>query len=167
MVDREGDTGPVQRHSIEELVHVLDGVDGHADASDLPFGQLVVRVVAGQGGVVEVRAQAGLAVGEKEAEPFVGGAGRPETGDLPARPRPGSIHRGVGAPGERVGPRKAHARRVVLFLDVGGGVEALYLDAGEGAELLASLRGPGHGVSPLAVLPLTSELDNPVDRVPA
>ena len=34
-------------------------------------------------------------------------------------------------------------------------------------KLLAGLRAPGYGASQLAVLPLTSELDNPVDSVPA
>ena len=89
----------VQGDAIVELVDVLYGVDGDAEAADLALGELEVGVVPGERGVVEVGAEAGLAVRKEEAVPLVGGAGGAEAGDLPTGPGPPAVHGGVGAAG--------------------------------------------------------------------
>ena len=101
----------------EELLHVLERVDGDALAPDLAERLRVVGVVAHQGRHVEGRREPGLAVLEQVAEARVRLLGRAEAGELPHRPEPPAVHRGVDAARVREGARVAEVA-VVVDLDV-------------------------------------------------
>ena len=72
MVDGQGHTDLVERDTVEQILNVIDGVDGHAQPANLSLGQFVVRIVAGQRRVVEVGAYAGLPVLQQKTVPLVG-----------------------------------------------------------------------------------------------
>ena len=91
-----------QRDAVEELRHVLDGVDGHPDPARLAGGQRVVRVVPDLRGEIEGDAQPAHALVQQIPVAPVGFGGRAESGILPHRPETSSIHRLVDASGERV-----------------------------------------------------------------
>jgi len=61
--------------ALEELVHIVDGVDRDADLADLGQGEGVVGGVAGLGGQVEGDGEAGLPGGEVLPVEGVGGGG--------------------------------------------------------------------------------------------
>ena len=78
----------VERDAVEQRRHVVDRVDGDADATDLARGQRVVRVVADLGRQVEGDAEAAHALGQQVAVALVGFRRGPEPGVLPHRPEP-------------------------------------------------------------------------------
>ena len=86
-----------ERDACEEIGHVLDRVDRHADPSDLAFREGVVRVVADLCRQVERHAQAAHALREQVPVPSVGLPGRPEPGVLTHRPEPSAIGCGMDA----------------------------------------------------------------------
>ncbi len=122
-VHRHRHADPVERDAVEEDLHVLDGVDGHAGLAHVARDARVVAVVAPVRGQVERHADALAAGGERRAVERVGVFGGREAGVLADRPRPDGVHRGLRAAekgleaGQRVGVRKAAG--------VGGGVERL------------------------------------------
>ena len=107
----------------------------HAEAPHLALGQFVVRVVPGQRGMVKIRAQPGLPMGQQKPIPLVGSPRRPKPGNLPARPQPAAVHRGVGAPGkgELAGVAQVGVRVKPAVGQLLRGVERGDGDAGEGA----------------------------------
>ena len=117
----------VQRDAVEQLAHVVDGVDGHPGHADVAGHPRVVGVVAAVGGQVERDRQALLPGREVAPVERVGLVGRGEPGVLADRPRLGDVHRRVGAAQVR-----RDARVGVEEVDVGQvgrGVERLHGDA--------------------------------------
>jgi len=103
---RQGDLG-------EELFHVAQVIDRHADLADLALGQGVVRIVAGLGRQIEGHRQAGLAARQVLAVERVRGLG----GGVPRigadQPGPIAFTRGTRLTLTR-GNAFALARRFVL-----------------------------------------------------
>ena len=87
-VDRHRGGDAAQRDPVEELLHVVEAVDGDALAADLAEAARVVGVVAHQGRHVEGGREAGLAVVEQVVEALVGLLDRAEAGELAHRPEP-------------------------------------------------------------------------------
>ena len=101
-VDRHRGGDAAERDPVEELLHVVEAVDGDALAADLAEAAGVVGVVAHQGRHVEGGREPGLAVVEQVVEALVGLLDRAEAGELAHRPEPAPVHRRVGPAGERV-----------------------------------------------------------------
>jgi hypothetical protein len=59
-VDGHRGVGAGERDAVEQLPHVTDVADGHADLADLGTGKLVIGVVPGLGGKVEGDGEPGL-----------------------------------------------------------------------------------------------------------
>ena len=117
----------VERDAVEQDLHVLDGVDGHAGLADVADDPRVVAVVAAVGGEVEGDREAHLPGGEVGPVEGVRLLGGGEAGVLADRPRAVRVHRGPDAPDEGVEPgERADALEP---LEVGGGVERLHRDA--------------------------------------
>ena len=145
-----GDDGAVHRHrhrhlverdAVEEDLHVLDRVDGHAGLADVADHPGVVAVVAAVGGEVEGDRQAHLAGGEVAAVEGVGLLGGGEAGVLADRPRPVGVHRRPDAADERLEAGQGVGE--LDALDVGLGVQRLDVDA------LGRVPGEGVGVGAL------------------
>ena len=94
-VHRHADAHLVERDALEETLHVLNAVDGHARLAHVTLHAFVVAVVAAVGGQVKRHAQAFLACREVPAVKRVALLGRGETRVLPQRPRPNRVHRRV------------------------------------------------------------------------
>ena len=94
----------VERDLVEEDLHVLDRVDGHAGLADVAHHALVVGVVAAMRRQVEGDRQPLLARGEVAPVEGVGLLGGGEAGVLPDRPRPQRVHRRVRPAQERRQP---------------------------------------------------------------
>ncbi len=80
--------------------HVLDRVDGDADAADLAEAERVVGVAADLGRQVEGH-ESPVSLVEQVAVALVGFLGRGEAGVLAHRPEPVAVHPLVDAAGER------------------------------------------------------------------
>ena len=119
----------VQGDVLEQFVHVPDGIDSDSQTTNLAFRQLVVGIIAGERGMVEIGADPGLAVLQQEPVPLVGGLGGAEPGDLPPGPEAAAIHIWVGAPGEGILPRTAHVPVEVERRGVGWSVDRFYIQA--------------------------------------
>ncbi len=117
----------VERDAVEELAHVVDGVDGHARHANVAGHPGVVGVVAPVGGQVEGHRQALLAGREVAPVEGVGVLRRGEAGVLADGPGLVDVHGRVRAPqeggGARIGAQEVEA------VEVGGGVEGLDRDA--------------------------------------
>ena len=74
-VDRHRRVHLAGRDPVEQLAHVAEVDDRHADLADLALGQHVVGVVAGLGGQVEGDREAGLAPGQVGPVQLVRGPG--------------------------------------------------------------------------------------------
>ena len=98
-VDRHRGGDLAERDAVEELLHVVEGVDRDPLAPDLAEAAGVVGVVAHQGRHVEGGREPGLAVVEQVVEALVGLLGGAEAGELAHRPEPAPVHRGVGRRG--------------------------------------------------------------------
>ena len=142
MVDGEGHAGLFQGDAVEELAHVGGGVDGDAQAAHLTLGQFMVGVVSRESGVVEVGAEAGLAVGQQESVALVGGPSGAEAGDLPPRPKPAAVHGRIGAAGEG---------ELAGVAEVGGGVKSAGGELLRGVERVDGEAGEGVGVGVIIV----------------
>ena len=99
----------VERDAVEQRRHVLDRVDGDADAADFAGGQRVVGVVAHLRRQIEGDAQAADALVEQIPVARVGFRGGAEAGVLPHRPQPAAVHRRLDAARERKLAREAEA----------------------------------------------------------
>jgi hypothetical protein len=76
----------IERDLVEQLIHVLDVRDRHADLADLAARQRAVGVVAGLRRQVEGHRQPGLAFGEIGSIEGVGRLGRAVTAIGPHQP---------------------------------------------------------------------------------
>jgi len=95
-VHRHGDGHLVQGNAVEEDLHVLDGVDGHAGLADVAGHPRVIGVVAAVRGQVEGDGQALIAGGEGFSVKRVRFLGRGEPGVLADRPGLVGVHGGHG-----------------------------------------------------------------------
>ena len=77
--------------------HVLDRVDGDADAADLAAGERVIGVVAHLRRQIERHAQSAHTLLQQVAIPPVRLGGRAKPGVLPHRPQPPAVHGGLDA----------------------------------------------------------------------
>ncbi len=109
-------------------MHVIHGIDRHADAADFAVRARAVGVDAHLRGQIERDRQSCLSVVQQQAKPPVGLLGRAEPGVLAHGPQPAAVHRGLDAPRER---KRARIRQVVRV--VGGAVlrtvDSLYGDS--------------------------------------
>ena len=100
-----------ERDLVEENLHVLDRIDGHAGLADVARHALVVRIVAAMRGQVEGHREALLPrrqiAAVERVRLFRGG----EAGVLADGPRLHGVHGGVGPAQER-----RNARRIVQVL---------------------------------------------------
>ena len=127
----------VERDAVEELPHVVDGVDRHPGHADVPGDPRVVGVVAAVGGEVERDRQALLPGGEVAAVERVRLLGGGEPGVLADRPRLGRVHRRV---------RPAQVRR-----DARIGGEAVLAGGGDLLQVVGGVERPDR--DPLGGLP--------------
>ena len=97
-VHRHGNGHLVQGDSVEEDLHVLDRVDGHAGLADVTGHPGMVGVVAAVRGEVEGNREARLAGGEVSSVKRVRLRGRGEPGVLADRPGLVGVHGSDGAP---------------------------------------------------------------------
>ena len=101
-VDRHRGGHAVERDAVEQLLHVVEAVDGHADAADLALRERVVGVVAHLRRQVERDAEAGHALRQQVAVAAVRLRRGPEPGVLPHRPQAAAVHGGLDPAGEGV-----------------------------------------------------------------
>ena len=101
-VDGHGGRDALERDPVEEDLHVLEAVDGHAHAADLAHGLGIVGVVADLGREVEGDGEAGRAALEQVAVAPVGLGRGAEPRVLAHRPELAAVAAGVEAAGERV-----------------------------------------------------------------
>ena len=92
---------PAERDPGEQLVHVRQGIDGHADPADLALGQGMVGVVAHLGREVEGDAQAADSLAQEVVVAPVGLGRGAKTGVLAHGPEPSPVHRRLDATGKR------------------------------------------------------------------
>ena len=109
-VDRHRGRHAVERNPVEQLRHVLDRVDRHADASDFAGGERMVGVVAHLRRQIECDAQPADALREQIPISRVRLGGGAEPGVLPHRPQPPAIHRRLDAAGVRETRRESRDR---------------------------------------------------------
>ena len=114
--------------AVEEDLHVLDRVDGHAGLADVAHDPGVVGVVAAVGGEVEGHRHALLAGGQVAPVEGVALLGGGEAGVLADRPRPAGVHRGPRRRA-RTGRSPGSAAEVLDAVEVVLGVERLDGDA--------------------------------------
>ena len=98
-VDRHRRRDAIERDAVEERGHVLDRVDGDADAADFAGGERVIRVVAHLRGQIEGDAQPAHALRQQVAVPRIRFGGGAEARVLPHRPEAAAVHRGLEAAG--------------------------------------------------------------------
>ncbi len=133
-VDRHRGRHPVERDAVEQVDHVVEGVDRHPLDAHLAEAAGVVGVEAHQGGHVERRREAGLAVVEQVVEALVGLLGGAEAGELAHRPKPAPVHRRIDAARVRVLAREAEVALRVPVGEVVPGVEGPHLVSRDGLE---------------------------------
>ena len=95
-VHGHGDGHLVERDAVEEDLHVLDGVDGHASLADVADNARMVGVIASMGSEVERDGEARLARLEVATVEGVGFFGGGEAGVLADGPGTAGVHRGRG-----------------------------------------------------------------------
>ena len=117
----------VERHAVEEDLHVLDGVDRDPRLADVADDTRMIRVVAAVGGEVEGDREPHLPGGEVGAIEGVRLLRGREARVLPDRPRLPGVHRRARATDER--ERAGGGVGEVEIGDVGRGVERLHVDA--------------------------------------
>jgi len=133
-VDGHGGGDLVKGDTIEQDLHVLDGVDGHPDLADFTHGKRVVTVVTGLRGQMEGDAQAGLALIQQVAVAFVGLLGGPKTGVLTHGPIAAAIHGRLYPTGVGKHPRIGEIPVVIHPGHIQRGIEPLDGSAGNGGE---------------------------------
>ena len=116
----------VQRDAVEELAHVVDGVDRHPGHADVAGHPRVVGVVAPVRGQVERDRQALLPAGQVAPVERVGLLGGGEPGVLAHGPRLGRVHGRVRAAQVR-GDARVRVQEVHIG-QIGGGVAGLDRD---------------------------------------
>ena len=100
------DRDPVERDAVEEDLHVLDRIDGHAGLAHVALHARVVGVVAAVGGQVEGHRDALAAAGERLLVEGVGFLGGGEPGVLADGPGPDRVHGRLRPAHERLEARQ-------------------------------------------------------------
>ncbi len=118
-VDRHRGRDPVEGQVLEELGHVVDARDRHADPADLAARLGGVRVVAHLRRQVERHRQARLPRREEVAEPLVGLGRGPEPGVLAHGPEAAPVHRRLDPAGVRILPGEPELGDVVEAPEIG------------------------------------------------
>ena len=103
---------PIERDAVEQHLHVLDRIDGHAGHADVAGDARMIRVVAAMGRQIEGDRQPGLPRRQVAAVEGVRLLRRREAGVLPDRPRLPQVHRRV-----RPAQERRHPGRIVEVLD--------------------------------------------------
>ena len=101
-VNRHRGGDAVQRQAPEQDFHILQRVDRHALAANLPLRPSVIGVVAHQRGHVKGHRQSGLPLLQQVVKTTVTIFWRPEAGELPHGPQAPPIHGGMDAARERI-----------------------------------------------------------------
>ena len=134
-VDGHRDRGLLQVDAVEEDLHVLQRIDGHAALADLALAERMVAVVAHQRGQIEGDRQSAAAVRQQIFVALVGLLRRGEAGELAHGPHLAAIAGGVNAARVR---RLAGIVQVLFVLPVcgkiGGRVQPANRHAGDGGE---------------------------------
>ncbi len=137
----------VERQSVEQELHVGDGVDRHAAGAEFPHRPRLVVVVPHQSGHVEGDGEAVVPGGKQVLVPLVRLLHRPEAAEHADGPRLPTVARAMNAAGERVCPGKVDVPLVVEAGDVGWVVEALDGPPGYRHEWASKLRAlPDNGL---------------------
>ena len=126
-VHRHGHAHLVQRNAVEQNLHVLDGIDGHAGLTHIAGNAGMVGVVSTMGGEVEGDADTLLACRQILSVESVRRLGRGKACVLTNRPRPTGVHRRPHT--TRVGGKAGQRIERLQVLQIGGGVERLDIDA--------------------------------------
>ena len=156
-VDRHRGGDAVERQARQELLHVLDCVDGDAGPSDLALRHRMVGVVSHLGRQVEGDRQPRLPLAEEVAQAPIGPGGVAEAGVLPNGPEAAPVHGRLHAAGERGGAREPQVLRVGDLLDVDRRVEPLDRDPAVRLEPRAALRQTREGFAQRAFGPLLEQ----------
>ncbi len=122
-VHGHGNGNLVEGDAVEEDLHVLDGIDGHAGLADVAQDPGIVRVVAAVGGQVEGHGDALTTGGQGLAVEGVGFFGGGEAGVLADGPRPHGVHGGLGT--AQIGSEAGQGVGVGQILHVLLGVQGL------------------------------------------
>ncbi len=133
-VDRHRGGDPIERDAVEEVDHVVEGVDRHPLDAHFAEAAGVVGVEAHQGRHVERRRETGLAVVQQVAEALVRLLGGAEAGELAHRPQPAPVHGRIHAPGVGVLARESDVPLGIGVGEVLPGVEGPHLLPGDGLE---------------------------------
>ncbi len=110
----QGNADVIYRDAVEENLHVLDRVDGHAAAAHVGPGLGIIAVVAAERRIIVDAVYACGTLLEKKLVPLVRFFRRSETGELSVRPSPAPIHGRVnpadvgGLPGKSQVPQVFH-----------------------------------------------------------
>src|SRR2546421_33778 len=118
----------VERNPVEQRFHVSQGRDRDATLADLSFGARMIGVVAHQGREIECDGETGLTMLEQKFVTAVGVRGAAESGELPHRPEPAAVHRGMNPARERVLPRFSKLPLDVKPVQVRGRVQRFLFD---------------------------------------
>ena len=137
-VHGHGNRHLAERDLVEEDLHVLHRIDGHAGLAHVADDALVVRIVAAMGGQIEGHRETFLAGGQVAAVEGVGLFGGGEAGILADGPGLHGVHGGVRAAQE--GRNAGGVFQVLHGVEVLGGVEAFDGDVLDGH--------PGGGTAP-------------------
>jgi len=109
-VDRHRDRHLAEVDPREQRLHVIERVNRHPLATHLAQRARMIGVMAHQRRHVKRRREPRLAVVEQIPEALVGLLRRPETRELPHRPKPPAVHRRVHPARERILARQGDAR---------------------------------------------------------
>ena len=106
-IDRHRRRHRLERESVEQDMHVVDGIDGDPDTPDLTESPRRIGVDPHLRRQVEGDAEARLARLEQVAEAGIGLGRGAEARVLAHRPEAAAVHRRLDAAGERERPRRA------------------------------------------------------------
>ncbi len=150
-VDRHGHRHFAEIDSVEQLGHIVEDAHGDAEPANLTEGASVVGVEAHEGGQVKSGAEAGLALGEQEAEALVGLSRRTEAGELAHGPEPAAVHRSMDAAREGILSRITKIGFGVEAAEAVGRIKRVNGDAANGGGRLLARRGAGVFALPAVV----------------
>src|SRR6266704_2090512 len=100
-VDGHGGGDFFERDTVEERLHIFEGVDGDANFTDFAEGERMIRIHADLRGEIEGDGEPGLSLAQKIAIALVGFDGGAEAGVLAHGPEAAAVHGGIDAAGER------------------------------------------------------------------
>ncbi len=146
---RRGD--PVHGNPIEQHLHVREGGDGDPALPHFALRPRMVGVVAHERGEIKRYGEARLSPLQQELVTPIGVLRRSKTRELPHRPEPPPIHRGVDAPGVRVQAGMAQLVLRVEVLKVDWCVERVHFRGALGDEVDIPFRCLVEALAPVAL----------------